>query len=301
MTKFREVVEKYQLYAKKYECKKSVKILTLDDRKVVVKEKNKNKRDLFSYLDSKDFRYALKPINVDSDDSYEIYPYVSSKVKEKEEKAVDMMYILSLLHNKTSFYKEVNLDDVKAIYEGMLGQIEYLYYYYHDLQDMLEKKVYMAPDEYLLMRNMTMVYLSLEYAKNKIDQWYEKVKNKKSIRHVLLHYKVETSHFIEGEQAYFISWDHARRDIPIYDFLNFFRSEYLDLDMNSLFNIYKHKYPFTSEERDLFFTFLALPPKLVMKDNSYNKYCDVYRFVTYLNKSYDFLSKQDEGYQKSDE
>jgi len=301
MTKFREVVEKYQLYATKYECEKSVKILTMDDRKVVVKEKNKNKKELFSYLDSKDFRYALKPINLEDDDPYEIYPYVSAKVKAKEEKAIDMMYVLSLLHNKTSFYKEVILDDIKAIYEGMIGQIEYLYYYYHDLQDMYEKRVYMAPDEYLLMRNISLVYYSFNYAKEKIEQWYQNVKNKKSIRHVLLHYKVETSHFIEGDQAYFISWDHARRDLPIYDFLNFFRQEYLDLDMNSLFNIYKHKFPFTKEEEDLFFTFLALPPKLVMKNNTYNKYSDVYQFVLYLNKSYEFLSKQDEEYQKSNE
>jgi len=296
-----EFIEKYQLCVRKYDYKKGVRILTLDDKKIVIKESKRNKRELFSYLDSKDFRYALKPTNLDQNDLYEIYPFIEESVKDRSEKAVDMMYILSLLHNKTSFYKELVLDDMKALYEEIRERLEYLYYYYRDIQDILEKRIYMAPDEYLLIRNISLVYQNLEYARVKMEQWYEQIKNIKSIRYVLLHSNVSTEHFLQGEGAYFISWDHARRDLPIYDFLNFFRQEYLDLDMNSLFNIYKHKFPFTKEEEDLFFTFLALPPKLVMKNNTYNKYSDVYQFVLYLNKSYEFLSKQDEEYQKSNE
>ena len=299
MSKFSTFVEHYQLGAKKYDYQKNARILTLDSEKVVIKEKRKNKQELFSYLDSKDFQYALKPNNLVEDDFYEIYPYVLETVKSREEKAVDLMYILSLLHNKTSFYKELVLDDMKAIYENVLEQAEYLYYYYHDIQDMLEKRVYMAPDEYLLMRNLSLVYLHLEYVKTKIDEWYELIKSKKSIRHVLLHGNIELDHFLLGDQAYFISWDHARRDIPIYDFLSFFQREYLDLDMNSLYNIYKHKYPFTREEETLLFIFLSFPPKLIMKSNTYNKYSDVYQFVTYLKKSQEFISKQDQNYQKA--
>lgn len=293
------VIDKYKLYAKRYDYQKNARILTLDDKQVVVKEKRKNKKELFNFLDSKDFPYVLKPINLEAEDSFEIYPYIEPKVISGEEKAVDMMYILSLLHNKTSFYKEVVLDDIKALYEQMTKKIEYLYYYYRDIQDIIEKKVYMAPDEYLLVRNMTAVYMALDYAKRKIDNWYEDVKNKKSLRYALLHYKVETSHFIEGDSSYFISWDHAQKDFPIYDFLNFFQSEYQTLDMNSLFNIYKHKYPFTNDEENLFFSLISLPPKIELGKNTYNKYSEVYRFVTYLNKSYEFLSKQDKEYQKA--
>ena len=73
----------------------------------------------------------------------------------------------------------------------------------------------MAPDEYLLMRNMSLIYISLEYAKNKINEWYEQIKNKKSMRYVMLHGNLETSHFLEGDNAYLISWDQARRDLHI--------------------------------------------------------------------------------------
>ncbi len=299
MTNFTKLIEEYQLYAKRYDCKKKIKILTLDQEQVVIKEKRKNNTELFSYLDSKDFKYALKPINLGRDDAYEIYPFVLEKVKIKEEKAVDMMYVLSLLHNKTSFYKELVLDDVKAIYENVSAQIEYLYYYYHDLQDMIEKKVYMAPDEYLFMRNITMVYRCLDYSKNRINQWYQQIKDVKSIRYVMLHSHLEVDHFLQGEEVYFISWDHARRDIPIYDFLTFFQNEYRELDMNSLFQIYSHKFPFTQEEKILFFAYLSIPPKLIMNGNTYNKYSDVYQFVTYLSKVLEFLSKQDQHYQKA--
>lgn len=299
MTKVAEMIDKYELYAKCYTYQERVRILTLDQEKVVVKEKKKNKKALFDYLDSKDFPYVLKPTNLEANDNFEIYPFIEQKIENKEEKAVDMMYVMSLLHNKTSFYKDLVLDDIKAIYEEMNTRIEYLYYYYHDLQDMLERKVYMAPDEYLLMRNITLVYLALDYSKNTIDLWYEKIKDKKSVRYAQLHNGIETDHFLFGKNAYLISWDHARKDIPIYDFLHFFRKEYEDLDMTSLFNIYKHKYPFTEEERLLFFSLLAMPIKLELGNNTYNKYSEVYHFIIYLNRSREFLSKQDEHYQKT--
>lgn len=292
-------IDKYKLYAKRYDYQKNARILTLDNKQVVVKEKRKNKKELFNFLDSRDFPYALKPVNLMDDDPFEIYPYIESKVINCEEKAIDMMYILSLLHNKTSFYKEIVLDDIKALYEQTSERIEYLYYYYRDIQDIIEKKIYMAPDEYLLIRNITLVYIALDYAKKQIDNWYEAVKTKKSLRYALLHYKVETAHFIEGDSSYFISWDHAQKDVPIYDFLNFFQSEYQNLDMDSLFNIYKHKYPFTKDETSLFFCLISLPPKIELGKNTYNKYSEVYNFVTYLNKSREFISKQDESYQKT--
>lgn len=299
MIKPLNLIDQYQLYAKRYDYKKNARILTLDDEQVVVKERRKNQKELFSYLDSKDFHYALKPVNLEALDEFDIYPFVLETVKRKDEKAVDMMYILSLLHNKTSYYKEMILDDIKAIYEDLDNRIDYLYYYYQSLQDSLEKKVYMAPDEYLLMRNITSVYRLLHYAKGTNEKWYSQVKMKKSIRYVMLHSNLEVDHFLQGDHPYLISWDHARRDFPIYDFLNFFQNEYADLDMNSLFQIYKHKYPFTKEEETLFFTLISLPPKLVLERNTYNKYSDVHSFVTYLNKSIDFLSKQDEGYQEA--
>jgi len=124
MTKFSKFVDYYQLGAKRYDYKKNARILTLNSEKVVITERRKNKQELFSYLDSKDFQYALKPSNLSGDDFYEIYPYVLETVKSREEKAVDMMYILSLLHNETSYYKEMILDDIKAIYEDLDNRID---------------------------------------------------------------------------------------------------------------------------------------------------------------------------------
>ncbi len=301
MTKLGNLIDKYSLYAKRYDCKKKAYILTLENEQVVLKEKRKNKKELFSYLDSKDFRYFLKPTNIEAEEEYEIYPYIKENIKKEEEKAIDMMYMVSLLHNKTSFYKETALDDKKAIYEEITSRIEYLYYYYHTLQDSIEKKIYMAPDEYLLMRNMSLIYISLEYAKNKINEWYEQIKNKKSMRYVMLHGNLETSHFLEGDNAYLISWDQARRDLPIYDFLTFYQNEYQNLDMNTLYPIYNHKYPYTKEEENLLYTLIAIPRKIEMNKNTYNKYSDIYNFVVYLNKSLDFLSKQDKSYKKTNE
>ena len=107
--------------------------------------------------------------------------------------------------------------------------------------------------------------------------------------------------FLEGDIAYLISWDQARRDLPIYDFLTFYQNEYQNLDMNTLYQIYNHKYPYTKEEENLLYTLIAIPRKIEMNKNTYNKYSDIYNFVIYLNKSLDFLSKQDKSYKKTNE
>ncbi len=301
MIKIKDINHKYGFHVKEYTYQNKVCILTLDQEKIVLKERKRNPKDLYYFLDSKDFPYILKSRNSEKDELFEIYPFIEEIHQEKSEKAVNMMYILSLLHNKTSFYKEFSLDDKKKIYESIYQQIDYLYSYYQNLQDVIEKKVYMSPSEYMLILNSSPIYLALNYAKNTLEEWYQEVKEKKNVRYAFLHNRVETTHFLEGENSYFISWDNARRDFPIYDFLYFFKKEYQDLDMISLYQIYKHKYPFTKEEELLFFTLIAIPEKITLGRNSYNQYSKIYDFVVYLDKSRDFLLKQDKYHQKTDE
>ena len=46
----------------------------------------------------------------------------------KEDKALNLIYILSILHTKTTVYENTNLDSIKEIYESNLKELEYLDY-----------------------------------------------------------------------------------------------------------------------------------------------------------------------------
>ena len=103
--------------------------------------------------------------------------------------------------------------------------------YYHDLQDMIETKVYMAPSEYLFIRNSSFIYEALNYAHQLLQQWYQKMQQKKTQRKVYCHGKCELSHFLVADQGYFISLEKAHLGNVYEDFAHFFHQNFKDVDI----------------------------------------------------------------------
>ena len=93
------------------------------DDKIVIKDKKKDDLNkIYKYLDSRSFDYFPKPILIDN--NYELYPFIEDSYEPREQKAVDLMHLLSLLHSKTTFYREVDIDHNKQIYEDILINLE---------------------------------------------------------------------------------------------------------------------------------------------------------------------------------
>lgn len=298
MNNLKEILEEFNFNVKGYQERNHIKIIDTDKGKYVIKPRSNYNDELYEYLTNKNFNYILEKENIRD---YELFPYIEQMELPKEEKAVELVYILSLLHNKTTFYREVALDKVKEIYETLANEIEYLNYYYHDLQDMIEQKVYMSPAEYLLIRNMSLIYSSLEYAKSTLEKWYEYKKEQKKERVVLLHNRPSLDHLLVGEDRRLISWNHYKRDIPIYDFIYFYKSDYLDLEMSTLFDMYQSKFLYTKDELLLFLTILSIPKKITFTKHNYNDCNEVFKFVKYSEKTRDFVLKENQKTEKTDE
>ena len=296
MSNIKDIIDKYNLYSDVYTYKNNTRILDTKEGKVVIKEKKKDKNKIYNYLLSRKFNHFLLCEKEYRD--FEVYPYVEEVSVMEDAKAMDLIITLSFLHIKTTFYKENNLDDVKKIYEDTLAEIDYLYKYFLDLQDVIEKREYMSPVEYLLIRNITKLYKSLEFSRNNITLWYEEVTKQKSSRYVLLHGSVCLDHFLVGRDSLsFISWDKARFGMVIYDFLDFFRNEYLNVDTSRLYDVYQSRYKFTREEELLFFARVSIPWKVDI-DNSLDGCIKVYEWVEYLEKCNELISKQNQKYEK---
>lgn len=297
MNKIKEVIDHFGFSVRGYQKTGNIKILDTDQGKYVVKQKQKNEDYLSEYLKNKNFHYLLDKDNIRG---YEIFPFIEEVDMPKDEKAIELVYILSLLHNKTTFYKEVALDKVKETYETLLKEIDYLNYYYHDLQDMIEQKVYMSPEEYLLIRNISLVYSSIDYAKETLEKWYEYKKDQKKERVVFLHGSPCLDHLLVGNDRKLISWKHCKRDLPIYDFYYFYKKDYLNLEMDTLFDIYQSKFLYTKDEYLLFLTMISIPKKIVFTKKHYHDCYIVYQFIKYIEKTRDFILKEDQKTEKSD-
>ena len=184
------------------------------DDAVVLKNKKREIDSLFSYLSSRSFNYY--PVIVKEDKDYVYYKYISDIVEPREQKISDLVILLSLLHSKTTIYKEVDLDSYKVLYENISNEINDVFNYYHNLIDNINTIIYMSPANYLVARNSTMIFGALEYAKGNLDRWYDLIKNKRKMRVVTLHNNVSLEHYLKSDKPYLISWDHYKIDIPIY-------------------------------------------------------------------------------------
>lgn len=296
MNDFKETLDKYNIRPYKYTYMNKACILHTNDSKYVIKNKKRCDKDkLYDYLLSRDFSFFLYPEN-DLEDDYEIYSYIKEVEIDADEKAKDLMYIISDLHNRTTSYKNTDLDKIKEIYEDKNAQIEYLFNYYNDLEEVFMKHVYNSPAEYLLLRNIDKVYNTLNYSKFLLEEWYKISSNNRKMRISLIHNHLSLDHFIDGKDSKLINFDYAEYNSPIYDFINFYKKHYQELDMDNLYQTYQHRFKFTKEEELLFFIELIIPNKLKFSDNNFNNCRLVYEFNKYLDVSRDFILKQKEKY-----
>lgn len=300
MTSLKELLKKYNLTVENVEYLKNTKIIDTQKGKYVIKIKTSNTHKIYDYLLSRNFENVLLPIN-DSNDNYEIYPYIESETISKEEKAQDLIYILSLLHNRTTIYENLNLDSIKEIYETTQIELENLDYYYHDLQDYIENKVFMAPAEYLLIRNISNIYNAITYSKESIEKWYQEKIKQTTERQVLLHNNLSLDHFlVSKENSFLINWNKSTHGYPMYDLIGLFKTSYKDLEFENLYRYYQKKYKYTLDEQLLFNSLIAKPWKIKFSNNNYDNTIVVNDLLEYIIKGSLLVSKKHEEDQETE-
>lgn len=264
----------------KITLKKSVKII--DDR-YVIKKKKASLKNTYHYLLSRSFDYF--PQIIDEDDDYFYYEYIPDTEEPREGKIIDLITILAVLHSKTTIYKEVDLDYYKALYEDINNQIDNAYNYYNKLMDMIDNEIYMSPANYLIARNITIVYESLNYTKERIDEWYQLIENKRQVRVTMIHNNLSLDHYLKNDKPYLISWDKAKTDMPIYDLVSLYKNNCLDFEFSDLLKIYLNKYPLSDEEMLLFLILISIPNKIKAMPTEYETVKTIRRDLDYLYKT----------------
>ncbi len=266
------------------------------DNKYVIKKNNFKDNDIFKYLLSRSFNYFPKILKINDDEVY--FEYIKDICEPNEQKIIDLVILLSILHDKTTFYKEVDIDYYKNIYESINDKISTVYNYYNQVIDNIDNEVYMSPADYLIARNISIIYKNIVYARNNISLWYKLISSKREVRLVTIHNNPSLEHYLKSDKAYLISWDRTKIDMPIYDLLQLYQNHYLDFDFIPLFDIYFKKYHLKKDEMLLFLTLLAIPPIIKSSDTEYNLVLAVRRIIDYLYKTEAILEKY--GIEKQD-
>lgn len=277
-------------------------ILESTSGNIVVKSKEKDLRSLYQYLESRGFSNFPLLLD-DSREGINVFEYVPDTKMPKEQKAMDFMKVVALLHQKTTYYREVTEDDFKQIYDNVLEQIEYLRYFYNDLYERYFQIVYPSPSEYLLLRNISKIFSSLDFASQELEVWYQKVQKLSKYRVCQIHNHLSLDHYHKCNKDCLLSWEKSRQDTPVLDLLNFYHCSYFDLNFEVLLHEYFRICPWSEEERKLFFLVISLPLKFEEKGSEFERVKKIREVLDYVFKTENLIgpyySVQEEQQQKN--
>ena len=279
MKEISDVLKKNNIRALNYEKLGNVIIVNSNKGKFVIK-KNNIDSSIFEYLDNRSFKEYPHTI---FDSKYIISKYEEEDNIPNEQKMFDLINTISLMHAKTSFYKEVSDYEYKTIYEDLLNNCEYLYTYYNNYINIIDNKIVFGPSDYTLSRGISFIFKSIENTKSKMQDWYKKVENLNKMRVSIIHNNLDLNHFIRNKNNYLISWDKSKIDIPIYDLYKLYNKYYLNYNFIELLKSYEKNYPLKDYEKDLLLILINMPNKIT--------YTTEYETCVKINNEIDRLCK----------
>lgn len=284
----KDLLRKYNIVPRTLAKKNNAVLVETKDEKLILKKRQKDNDKLFNYLRTRNFNYF--PSSYHFDNNYDIFEYLDNYDISDEERSYDLINLVSLLHLKTTHYRNIDIDDYKIIYEDINKKIDDLFNYYSNLNDEIDNEIYMSPANYLLIRNITEVYSVLNFCKNELEEWYDIVKNETKQRVALVHNNLELSHLIRNEGSYLISWDNSKFDFPIYDLYHFYKTNHKNINFDILLSNYEKKYPLKKDEKKLLFILISIPEKIELSNNNYKNTLIVNEFLSYIYKTNEIIS-----------
>lgn len=286
MKEINELLKKYNIKPISYTKKGKVLVVKTVDDIVVVKENNIDPK-IIKYLNNRNVNYLPDTI---FDSKYLISKYEQDIDIPNEQKILDLIDSISLMHNKTSFYKEEASFDYKTIYEDLLNNYDYLHRYYNDYINKIDDKTFYSPSESLLSKNISYIFKSIEEGRKYIETWYKEIETMNKMRVSVIHNNLDLTHFIRNKKSYLISFDKAKIDIPVFDLYKLYNKYYLDFNFTELLRQYEKDYKLSDSERKLLFALILMPNKIEHSDE-YTMCINISNEIDRLYKGYIFIDQ----------
>ena len=277
----KRIIEKYKPL--KYTIKGKTVNLFSTAGDYVVKPTKKNIKELFNYLNSRNFTNF--PKIVEQNDDYITYEYVESLDTPREQQLLDLVLVVSKLHNKTAYFKEVTEDKYTEIYDNIKSNILFLKDYYSKMYDEAFTEIYSSPSNYYFLLNYSLINNDLTFIENELDEWFNLVKEANKQRVCLVHNNLSLDHFVKGMDSYLLSWDKYSFDTPVIDIVNLYKNEYLTCDFSGILKEYLKNFKLSKDEEKLLFILLSLPDEIHKETSEFNNTCNVALVVDYIKRT----------------
>lgn len=253
----------------------------IDDEYVLKQERDLS--DLENYLKSRNYEGFIHIL--ERSDEHNKYPFIRNFSLDNDQLGMDIISNVALLHNKTSYKKEVGVKKNKDIYDNINGYIKYLSDYFKDLVLKYEYVEFPSPSNILFMSNYSKIEEALTFCKKELDIWYKQVKDKSGERVSLVHGNLRLDHAIYNDHLYLCSWSKARFDTPIVDFIEFYHNEWDSINFQEILEEYLKRCELKEDEKKLLFINLALPKTPVIKENEFTNIINMNKLLEYIYRT----------------
>lgn len=277
--KIHDILKRNNIRLKKIQKIGKVIIISSDSGDYVIKNSHIDE-NVLSYLKSRNFDYIPEIID---NREYNITRYISGYNLPKEQKMADLIKLISLLHGKTTHYKEIDIQNNERIYNNLKDNINYLYAYYTDLISIIESRVFMSPSDLLFSSNITKLYDVLELSMKKVEKWHDLVSKKTRERNVIIHNNLSLDHFIRNDKSYLINWDKSRIDSPVFDLYSLYCNHFFDFNFFELLKSYEKYYPLLEDEKILLELLIEIPENVQINGSEYEKCIKINKILDRIN------------------
>ena len=298
MSNLLECCHKYNIYISKIKYFNSYIIIYSGNKLYFVSKLELINSELIEYFKNIDYNYFLSLIGIY--DNFYLYSYCEEIKINEQKKAEKFISALGELHKKSMSDEIVTTDDITVLYQSIDRKIKDLEKYYFDLQNRIEEDSFLKIDFYFLLKNISIFYKSLYLSMNKIVRWYEN--HSLSVRKgYILHNSSLNNFCVSYDSSYFFDFSLCKKDLLIYDFVEFYKENALNVDMFSIVSSYQKYICFSDEEWDLIYSLILIPNKIDFSYSVYDNVLCIRKEIDYLEKTFSFMSKKDEENQKTNE
>ena len=272
----------------KYIYKGKAIIIETTNGNYVLKECTNNYNELYNYLKSRSFDNLPRLVE-NNRGNLNVFEYIEDINNPIEQKASDLIKLVSSLHNKTTYYKDITEDNYKILYEDILNNINYYKKYYNNKYDEFYNEIMPSPSHYLFLRNYYKIDTCLDFCYNELNKWYDMVKENNRVKVSLIHNNLSLDHFIKSDKDYLISWDKSKVDSPILDLVNLYHNEYFDLNFKSLIDTYTKNFHLSDSELKLFFIMISIPIEIIFLNDEITTCQSIRNTLDYIYKTEELI------------
>lgn len=244
---------------------------------------------LYNYLYSRNFNYLPEIVNYERDEVS--FKYVEDYSIDLNQKSIDLIKLVGLLHSKTSYSKDIVNIKYKDIYDNLKNNLLYLDNYYSMLFDGYIGIEYLSPSKYLFLRNYSIIDGAIKYCLKLLEEWNIEVIDKNKQRVSVVHNNLMLDHYIKNDREYLISFDNYIIDSPVIDLYKFFRNDWRDINFKELYNEYTNMNKLNKDEELLLFILVCMPYEIKFDNKEIDNVRNVRGLINYLIKGFELIKE----------